>query len=355
MARFALSYTEVNQKPAVAACLDSCLKDALPGATAANGATAQTWKNLQTFAALNGIKKLPNELTPDAWNKLTKQAKADSLHLIKSSDLPDWMRKISAYNAAKRTDFPPMIIEDFIDAYAEAFPEYLPGDNSWRANLQTFIGYIQNDADMTDIRWISYLLATVMHECRRGADKWKAFWKPIEETRGGINQNKAYWNEVIVRDRAGKALDANNQIIANEKTDAAKLVKRAYFGRGFVQITWQENYLKMDTVLGLGGRLHINPDLTIQDATVSYKIASYGMRNGCFIGDPAEPLKKAIACNGAKLPDYISGATTDYIGARRIINTDGKTNGKKVARYAEKFEAIIKATSAIMVAPEPKP
>ena len=355
MARFALSYTEVNQKPAVAACLDACLKDALPGTVSAGGTTAETWKNLQTFAALNGIKKLPNELNPDAWNKLTKQAKADSLHLAKASDLPDWMRKISAYNAAKRTDFPPMIVEDFIDAYAETFPEYLPGDNSWRANLQTFIGYIKDDAEMKDIRWISYLLASVMHECRRLADKWKAFWLPIEETRGGINQNKPYWDEEIVRDRAGKALDANNQVIANEKTEAGKLVKRAYFGRGFIQITWQENYLKMDVLMNLNGKLHLNPGLAIQDAPLSYKITSYGMRNGCFLDDAKEPVKKPIVCDGAKLADYFTATTTDYVGARRIVNADGKTNGKKVARYAEKFEAIIKATSAVIVAPEPKP
>lgn len=356
MARFSLSFFDVNSSPTIASNLQFCIGDVFPGALAdASGQSESVWRAMNTFAVINGLDCFRDKIGVGDWGVLTKKATPATLRFIQTSNLPLWMKRIAAYNAAKRFDLPDFVTEDFLDAYADEFPEYLPPNNKWRPNLSKFLDYVRADKEMNDIRWVAYLLATVMHECRRKKDNWKAYWLPIEETKGGINANKDYWNEKVVRNKLGKALDTNYQVIENEKTQANRIVKHRYYGRGFVQITWHDNYRKMDSVLGLGGKLHLNPDLTLQNPQISYDIASYGMRHGCFIDDPGESAKKAEVCNGAKLSDYLQGAKTNYAAARRIINVDVAANGKLVAGYAKKFEEIIKAVSPVIIAPEPRP
>jgi hypothetical protein len=60
---------------------------------------------------------------------------------------------------------------------------------------------------------------------------------------------------------------------------------------------------------------------------ISYRIMSFGMRNGKF--------------TGKKLSDYINGDKCDYKNARRIINPD--KNGDLIKGYAETLEKIMRA------------
>src|SRR5690606_34845086 len=62
-----------------------------------------------------------------------------------------------------------------------------------------------------------------------------------------------------------------------------------FYGRGFVQLTWQNNYRKMSEFLGVD--LVSNPDLALKPEYAT-KILVYGMVNGSF--------------TGKKLSDYIS-------------------------------------------------
>lgn len=80
-----------------------------------------------------------------------------------------------------------------------------------------------------------------------------------------------------------------------------------YYGRGFIQITWDSNYIKMTNILGID--LYNYPDKALK-ADIAAEIAVYGMLNGTF--------------TGKKLSDYINANGRDYYNARRIVNGTDK-------------------------------
>ena len=95
-----------------------------------------------------------------------------------------------------------------------------------------------------------------------------------------------------------------------------------YFGRGYVQLTWVKNYQTMGTVLGLP--LYTQPDLALR-YDVAYKIMSYGMTHGTF--------------TGVGLNRYINDQKTDYVNARRVINSLDKAD--LIAGYATAIEQML--------------
>lgn len=88
-----------------------------------------------------------------------------------------------------------------------------------------------------------------------------------------------------------------------------------YYGRGFVQLTWDRNYKKMSEVLGVD--LVKNPDLALQP-NYAAKILVYGMMHGLF-------TRKALA-------QYINSATTDFYNARKTVN--GLDRADRIKGYA---------------------
>jgi hypothetical protein len=91
-----------------------------------------------------------------------------------------------------------------------------------------------------------------------------------------------------------------------------------YYGRGYVQLTWKNNYEKYSGLLGID--LVNNPDLAM-DPKVALFVLVHGFKTGTF--------------TGRKITDYISGSQTDFINARRCIN--GTDHASDIARLAEKF------------------
>lgn len=124
-------------------------------------------------------------------------------------------------------------------------------------------------SELTDRRWLAYMLATAWWETARTM-------QPIAEY--GKGKGRKY----------GKPDVTTQQV---------------YYGRGFVQLTWKENYENMSKVVGAD--LVYHPDLAMQLDYAS-KIMFHGMVNGSF--------------TGKKLSHYFNGPKADWRNARRIIN-----------------------------------
>jgi len=98
-----------------------------------------------------------------------------------------------------------------------------------------------------------------------------------------------------------------------------------YYGRGYVQLTWKENYQKQDAKLGLGGRLVTDADLAL-DPDVALQIIFRGMYDGDFTG---VGLPKYITCTNVETD------TTDFYNARKIVN--GLDCASQIQGYAQAF------------------
>lgn len=159
-----------------------------------------------------------------------------------------------------------------------------------------------NAGEKIDVRWLAYIMATVFHETG-------ARMQPVRE---GFATS-----------------DASARRILKKYPYAAPdpVTGHSYYGRGHVQLTHASNYLKMGDVLELD--LYHNPDLALRP-DVSLRILMLGMTNGLY--------------TGKKLADYFHGATTDPVGARRIVN--GTDRAGLIAGYYHAFHAAIVAANA---------
>ena len=100
------------------------------------------------------------------------------------------------------------------------------------------------------------------------------------------------------------------------------------YGRGYVQLTWDANYEKADSALGLDGKLLANFDLAL-DPDIAAKILVRGMQEGWF--------------TGKKLGDYMgidAIATRDaFTRCRPIVN--GTDRDTLIAGYAVEFQKAL--------------
>ena len=188
--------------------------------------------------------------------------------------------------------------EKFISLYKS---QYGALNSSQSSGLGTLLGFLEQDRDVSDLRWAAYMLATVKHECANQ-------WQPIEEY--GKGQGMAYGNPVTVRGSDGKTYT------------------NSYYGRGYVQLTWEANYQNMSQNLNLDDQVLIHPERALEPS-IAYRILSFGMRNGSF--------------TGVRLGDYINGSKTDYYDARQIVN--GFDQAALIQGYAEKLEALLRQSS----------
>ncbi|MFL6728068.1 MAG: hypothetical protein ACJ8FS_16370 [Sphingomicrobium sp.] len=103
-----------------------------------------------------------------------------------------------------------------------------------------------------------------------------------------------------------------------------------WYGRGFVQLTWEANYKRADDELNLGGTLIADPDLALQPG-IAAKILRLGMEQGWFT---RKALKDYLPLSGRAGYDA-------YKEARRIIN--GTDKWDVIAKEAQSFEAALLA------------
>lgn len=123
-----------------------------------------------------------------------------------------------------------------------------------------------------DLRWLAYMLATAFHETNQTM-------QPVRE---------AYWLSEGWRQR--------------------NLRYYPYYGRGYVQLTWADNYRRAGQFVGAD--LLRQPDLAM-DAGIAATVMFVGMQEGWFRGDGA---------GRQTLARYFNRTTDDPVGAREIIN-----------------------------------
>ncbi len=162
---------------------------------------------------------------------------------------------------------------------------------------------ILNEWDLkgyTDVRWLAYMFATVWHETAKTM-------QPIEEY--GKGRTRPY----------GKNLK-HSGISYN-------FPSKIYYGRGFVQLTWYENYQLIGRLLNID--LLNKPELALT-LDISTKILFEGMTKGSSsIGD----------FTGKCLEMYFNNTVEDPINARRIIN--GTDKAKLISEYYYNFKAAL--------------
>jgi predicted chitinase len=99
------------------------------------------------------------------------------------------------------------------------------------------------------------------------------------------------------------------------ENDRKTLPYYPFYGRGYVQLTWDYNYRKYSDVLGLD--LVNDPDLVMRPDIALFILVD-GMKFGVF--------------TGITLDDCISNNGMDFLKARTIIN--GTDQAEKVQSYA---------------------
>lgn len=172
---------------------------------------------------------------------------------------------------------------------------------------------------------LAYVLATAFHETGRTM-------QPVKETQFTADVP----TDATVKARLTKAWKAGKM----------KWVKRDYwsggfFGRGYVQLTHEDNYARASKAVGFD--LVADPSKALQPA-IAVQVLVQGMMQGWF--------------TGKKLGDYITGTGFDFKQARRIVN--GTESAAKIAGYAEQFLIAVRAAeaatkNAAKPSPAPKP
>jgi hypothetical protein len=168
--------------------------------------------------------------------------------------------------------------------------------------------------DDEDLRWLAYMLATTYHETSQEM-------MPIEEYGKGSGQPYG---------------------VPDPETG------QTYYGRGFVQLTWRDNYHRADEEMQLtGGNSCEWYAVNALGPATAARIMYLGMTEGWFRSDSQGPQT---------LERYFNTDIEDPYGAREIINGDKNikpgwadtTIGNLIAEYYQKFlQAVVLARTSL--------
>ncbi|HEX6571097.1 MAG TPA: peptidoglycan-binding protein, partial [Steroidobacteraceae bacterium] len=207
-------------------CLNACMR-LEPGLDSSPLFDEPTERAVSRFQSIEGT-LVDGVVGPLTWAVLGRAMKYSPPEMGRlSPDVPDWIRSLLVNDPAT-TSLVNMDIARALDLYEYS---YGPINASQHEGLSFLLRQLRHDEEVTDLRWAAYMLATVKHECAET-------WQPIEEF--GRGARRAYGKEVIVRDSEGNKY------------------RNKYYGRGYVQLTWVDNYRDVGRKLGMGDRLMIH-------------------------------------------------------------------------------------------------
>lgn len=186
-----------------------------------------------------------------------------------------------------------------------------------KAALGYLLGAVEADPGFTMLREVAYVLATIRWETGHS-------FEPVREKRASRDRQPRLWES------------------------QQRYWRDGFYGRGYVQLTWRENYRKAGQRLagltvstgdtGAGGHrtLTIRPDTFVENPDLllerepSYLICARGMREGWF--------------TGKRLGQYIrEQSPPDYFGARKVVN--GTDQAERIAQYAQGMELLLRAAA----------
>lgn len=150
---------------------------------------------------------------------------------------------------------------------------------------------------LNDIRFLSYILATIWHEVGGSM-------QPTEETGKGKGL------------RYGKRVWYDNKPYSD--------VTHIYYGRGHTQNTWRDIYEKLTKANKKGWDFVNNPELLLT-MECSIWATFHSMLTGLY--------------TGKKLSDYFAQNSNNPVAARRIIN--GIDKAELISSYYDKFKKCL--------------
>lgn len=265
----------------------------------------------------------------------------------------------------------------FLREFVVQFAQSAPYNAAATPDMLVLLDLIERDTGITDVRQAAYMLATVMWETtsptkvtqvarnRKGQPlldknkqpvmvnhrKWLITMAPVSEI--GQGKGRRYHEPVKVKQQPDGSVRITEQDGDQFTVSAAGVMRpvtkqahmgsasggpvskvyedddgteQAYYGRGYVQLTWWSNYAAAGVALGRGLDLLLNPEL-VKSPAVAYALMSHGMRTG-----------QGFA-NGHTFARYFIGGQTRYIEARQMVN--GSDHAGDIAALATKFETIL--------------
>ena len=180
------------------------------------------------------------------------------------------------------------------------------------AGLEHLLAMWEREHFNDDVRWLAYCLATTWYETAHTMQPVREMLAASE--RQAIARLRAWARKLKGRRR--------QTVLAYSRVHAD--TGHAYFGRGYVQITWRRNYRRLSARLRLD--LERNPELVMKPE-VGARILFIGMIEGLF--------------TGFRLSTFIDGEKCDYVQARRVVN--GMDKAALIAGVAEEFHAALTA------------
>lgn len=134
----------------------------------------------------------------------------------------------------------------------------------------------------------------------------------------GLNTQIAYVLATVEWETAKTFKPVREAFWLTEQWRKKNLKYYPFYGRGYVQLTWRNNYEKYSQILGID--LVTDPDLAL-NSNIALFVLVHGFKTGTF--------------TGRKLADFINDHQTDFVRARRCIN--GTDHDKAIAQLAEKY------------------
>ena len=172
---------------------------------------------------------------------------------------------------------------------------------------------------LTDQRWLAYILATAFHETAKTM-------QPIEEF--GKGKGRDYGKKLKMGGGPGKRILYTTP-------------DKIYYGRGHTQNTWYENYQALTRAAAKAGRNwdFLNQPELLLTMEPSIWATFFAMQTGLY--------------TGKRLLNYFNDTMEDWTNARKIIN--GLDAADLIAGYGKNFFAALKQAAVAQAAPEAKP